>query len=416
MDSVTAASEGRPVRPSGGDSRGTAVSGTGEAAGPVPRAPVPPAPVPSAPVPEEELEPDARPEPQLTPRGLLVRARRTPAVATTSGTRGPESTAEADSPDRTGMSGVPDDSDGGQDPDRSDPYAMAFPPGVSEKLGSYVYLLVDPRTDRPFFAGRGRGDRCFRHLQAARSGTDGGASEPVSGTPAHRAKYPMLDHIREVEAAGRPVRVDILRYGLDADGARLAEAVANDALGLPFVTKVGSQRQSASELGVRLAKQAKFKRDHHVALLRVGGEWADTSYEVARHGWRVGRRWTDPASERSPRWAVIVAGELVVAVYRIEGWEPTPLRSRPPRRTRTPTGSSSGSGRHPDRGSDSGSGTGPGPGSGRSTYRYSFTGQRDEQLERRYVGRNVAAYLGRGPQSRVTFVWCGPEPADTLPR
>jgi hypothetical protein len=276
---------------------------------------------------------------------------------------------------------------------------------VAEKLESYVYLLVDPRTDRPFFAGRGRGDRCFRHLQAARTRNDDGAPEAVTGTAAHRAKFPMLDHIREIEASGRSVRVDILRYGMNADEARLAEAVAVDALGLPFVTKLGSQRQSASELGVRLAKQARFKRDHRVALLRVGGSGADTSYEVARHGWRVGRRWTDPASERSPRWAVIVAGELVVAVYRIDGWEPTPLRSRSPQGTPGTPGTPGTTGR-----------TGPSSGSGRSTYRYSFTGQRDEQLERRYVGRNVAAYLGRGPQSRVTFVWCGPEPADTRPR
>ncbi len=285
---------------------------------------------------------------------------------------------------------------------------MAFPPGVPTKLQSYVYLLVDPWTGKPFFVGRARGDRCFRHLRAARTGSDDGASGAAAGARGQSTKYPMLDHIRKIEAEGRPVRVDILRYGLSADEARLVEVVANDALGLPSVTKLGNQRQSASELGVRLAKQAKFKREHRVVLLRVGSKGADISYEAARHGWRVGRRWTDPYSERSPRWAVVVAGELVVAVYRIDGWEPTPFRSRPGRAPGPGDGDGSGSG--------PGSGSGSGRGSGRSTYRYSFAGQRDEELERRYVGKSVAAYLGRGPQSRVTFVWCGPEPTDTRPR
>ena len=53
-----------------------------------------------------------------------------------------------------------------------------FPPGVSAKLRSYVYLLVDPRTGRPFYVGRGTNDRCFRPPRGgpgrgpARSGGD----------------------------------------------------------------------------------------------------------------------------------------------------------------------------------------------------------------------------------------------------
>ena len=46
---------------------------------------------------------------------------------------------------------------------------VSFPPGVAAKLAVYVYLLVDPRTGRPFFVGRGRGDRCLRHVEEARA-------------------------------------------------------------------------------------------------------------------------------------------------------------------------------------------------------------------------------------------------------
>jgi len=225
----------------------------------------------------------------------------------------------------------------------------------------------------------------------------------------------VLDQINEVEAAAGPVGVDILRHGLDLDQARLVEVATHDALGLHLGPRLASQRQPASELGIRLAKRAKFKRDHQVVLLQVGGPGADPAYEQVRHGWRIGRRWTDPGSPRSPRWAVIVAGEMVVAVYRIESWEPTPVRGRPGRDPATAAAAIGGVA------------TATARATARSSSRSSFTGARDEELERRYVGRSVAAYLdagsargpaadapapadpsGAGVLNQVTFVGCGP--------
>jgi hypothetical protein len=261
-----------------------------------------------------------------------------------------------------------------------------------------------------------------------------------------------LDRINEIEAAAGPVRVEILRYGLDGDQARLVEVAAHDALGLQLDPKLGSQRQPASELGLRLAKRAKFKRDHRVVLLQVGDQGADTAYDAhtayenVRHGWRVGRRWTDPRSPRSPRWAVIVAGEMVVAVYDIESWEPTPVPG-PSRRdgttTTTTTTTATATARATARAIATARAT------ARSSSRYSFIGVRDEELERRYLGRNVTSYLdagtatldagaatldadaaapapgpagapgpgatsgvgaspGVGVLNQVTYVWCGP--------
>ncbi|HEY7916126.1 MAG TPA: hypothetical protein VIC86_04020, partial [Acidimicrobiales bacterium] len=233
-------------------------------------------------------------------------------------------------------------------------------------------------------------DRCFHHVRTARHGGD---PEP-RGEPADEAGFPMLERIREVESTGREVRIDILRYGLTPDDALLVEAAVHDALGFRGEPTLGSQRLSAVEVGSRLAKRAKFKRAHQVVLLRVGGRGADPSYAKARHGWRLGRNWIDPDSVRSPRWAVVVVGNLVAAVHRIERWEPT--RSGVP----APTG-----------GSDPGSG----PAGGAPVGRYSFAGPVDPELERRYVGKSVAAYLGKGTPGAVTYVWCGPHWVNTPP-
>jgi hypothetical protein len=118
----------------------------------------------------------------------------------------------------------------------------------------------------------------------------------------------------------------------------------------------------------------------------VGPSGSDTSYGEVRHGWRIGRRWVEVDGLRAPHWAVVVVGELVDSVYRLDRWE----ASGP-----------AGGGPAPD-------GTGDG-----APDRYSFVGTRDAELERRYVGKSVAPYLGKGAQSSVAYVWCGPHWVNT---
>jgi hypothetical protein len=324
-----------------------------------------------------------------------------------------------------------------------------FAPGIGEKLRSYVYLLVDPRTGRAFFAGRGRNDRCFRHVQAARAnqetapvtvgfgepgptrsfepgptrsfepgptdrsesestgGSESGADRLESGTDGSESgtdgsesgkaqrvgrAFPVLDRIREIEASGRSVRIDILRYGLNPDEARLVEATARDALGLPTGSPdrsggaptstdrgraLANQRTEAATLNTVLAKPAKIKRSHRAVLLRPGKSFgpatSDAQLEQAvRSAWTIGRRWTDPVSPRSPQWAFVVIDDLVRAVYRIDGWKQAV------------------------------------PASAGRPARWSLAGERDPVLERKYRGRNVGAYLSPGSQNPVTYVWCGP--------
>ena len=40
-----------------------------------------------------------------------------------------------------------------------------FTSKVKEKLKHYVYLYLDPRTNVPFYVGKGTGNRCFAHLK-----------------------------------------------------------------------------------------------------------------------------------------------------------------------------------------------------------------------------------------------------------
>ena len=41
-----------------------------------------------------------------------------------------------------------------------------FPSDVCDKLGNYVYRLIDPRNGETFYVGKGKGNRVFSHIQA----------------------------------------------------------------------------------------------------------------------------------------------------------------------------------------------------------------------------------------------------------
>jgi len=244
------------------------------------------------------------------------------------------------------------DGDGGEPSGEEAAPPPGFAPDVAARLRAYVYLLVDPRTGRPFRVGRGKGDRCFRDLADLRAGTGGDA-----------------DRVRAIEASGRTVRIDILRHGLGGDEARLVESVANDTLGLAAARTgdAAGRRVAADRLATALARPARFKRSHPVVLLRVDADDDDPRGRP----WRIGRRWADPTDPRAPGWAVAVDDDLVRGVYRIDGWDPTGAPSDP-------------------------------------ATRYVLRGEPDPELEKRYRGRSVADYRGAGAQPPVTYVWCGP--------
>ncbi len=249
-----------------------------------------------------------------------------------------------------------------------------FSPGVWSKLGSYVYLLVDPRTGRPFYVGRGRKDRCFRLVQSARES---------AGRPVPPGEDPVLERIRQVESGDRAVRIDILRHGLSPEEALLVEAATHEALGLHGAPTLERQRRSASEVNALLTKRAKIKRAHQLVLLRIGA---------------------------CRRRCLLRAGPS-----RVAGGAPMDRPGLPPR---SPVGGHRGrrgGGRGlPDRGWEPAP-AGPGrdgpvadPGAADRPTGSPSSGSPDPELEKRYVGKSVEPYLGGRPANPVTYVWCGP--------
>lgn len=246
-------------------------------------------------------------------------------------------------------------------------------PGVAEQLGSYVYLLLDPRTGQPFYVGKGVGNRCFAHVEAAR--TTAADSD---------ADYQKLATIRAIEAAGERVRIDILRHGLTESAALDIETAAIDLLGLDQLTNRvaghNSQRETVDDINAALgACEAVFAPDHRVVLIRVarlfrrGMDPLDL-YEATRKWWRIGARKRQVGSPDAPEFAFAVHAGIARAVFRIREWLPAgpeDVEADPRRQGR-----------------------------------WSFVGDRDEHLERLYVPTSVARWLPASAQNPLRFVNC----------
>lgn len=243
-------------------------------------------------------------------------------------------------------------------------------PGVEERIGFYVYLLIDPRTDRAFYVGKGTGSRCFGHIEEARNTTRDSVGD-----------YPKLQAIREIEEAGHLVRIEILRHGLDEPTAFHVEAAAIDLLGVDDLHNrvVGQHatvlgRMSVADINAEYgATPVVIDPSHQAVLIRISRQYTpgmtgNEIYEATRKWWRIGER-------RHKATHVMAAhGGLVRAVYAIDQWiRPTAeeIAADPPMETR-----------------------------------WGFVGHPDPAWESRYLFGDVTAYLSQGNQNPIRYINC----------
>ncbi len=83
---------------------------------------------------------------------------------------------------------------------------------VAKILQSYVYVYIDPRNGKPFYIGKGKGNRLFSHLQ-------------------DQFDIEKVAQIAEIRHSGKEPRIEILRYGLSDSEAHLVEAASIDLIG-----------------------------------------------------------------------------------------------------------------------------------------------------------------------------------------
>lgn len=260
---------------------------------------------------------------------------------------------------------------------------VSFSPGVAEMIGFYVYLLIDPRDGSVFYVGKGTGHRCFAHVVEARKSR----ADTVGD-------YQKLAHIREIEATGAMVRIDILRHGVSEHEAFLLESAAIDLVENLMNRVFGHDaaergRMSISDINALYGSvPVEIDPRHCVVLIRINrnferGMTEVALYEATRKWWKVSAAKRQLGTPGAPEWAMAVYGGIVRAVFQIDAWQ------RPAEQE---------IGRDPI-----------------AFGRWGFQGMRDSEMETLYLHRDVSSYLrgsetGIASQNPIRYVNCAADP------
>lgn len=182
-----------------------------------------------------------------------------------------------------------------------------FRADVIGRLGFYVYRLVDPRSGRTFYVGKGTGNRVFSHAA-------GYAPEVRGLLP------PKLATIGEIKAAGLDVEHHIHRHGLDEQTAFHVEAALIDAY--PELTNLVRGHRS-DEFGTATTAEilARYQAEpanwgHDMLLVGVNRTLGERStYEAARFAWKLQRKFLPHI-----KFVLAVRDGLVVDAFEPARW------------------------------------------------------------------------------------------------
>ena len=161
-----------------------------------------------------------------------------------------------------------------------------LPSEVAERLGPfYVYALIDPRTNKIFYIGKGTGKRLLDH-----------------GHQAHlkalsKSESKKISTIKDIRSLGKEPIIDIIHHGLDEKEALLVEASLIDSIeNLTNIVRghVGSKgRASLNELISKYGSQPVSSNASPAILIRLG-KWKNEKTMIESgiyrngHGYREG--------------------------------------------------------------------------------------------------------------------------------
>ena len=185
-----------------------------------------------------------------------------------------------------------------------------FSPAVREKLGHYVYLYIDPRTEEIFYVGKGCGNRAFFHLTREDEGD-------------------VAARIAEVRAEGYEPQIDILAHGFgDTETALRVEAAAIDLLDRSQLLnlKGGFESREFGRYPVEEIvalydmKPIKIRAQDAVLLIRINqlyyaGMPPHELYEITRGVWPIAMK-----NAQKAQFALAIFNNIVREVYEVSGW------------------------------------------------------------------------------------------------
>ncbi len=187
---------------------------------------------------------------------------------------------------------------------------------TQQALGHYVYMLIDSRTDKPFYVGKGIGNRVFDHIRFA-------MNNPTVSTE-------KCDTIREIGAEN--VKHVIVTHGLTTeDEAYKIEAILIDVLnytGLQLANEMSGQNaklfgiMTADEIIRRYSAGRLNSINSDCVIININGQYKrafgkDDIYKATKEIWRIAK-WR----LKEIKYVLSEYRGLIVEVFEVDKWYP----------------------------------------------------------------------------------------------
>lgn len=174
----------------------------------------------------------------------------------------------------------------------------------------YVYELIDPRTDKVFYVGKGQNDRVDQHeIEAARGGQS------------HKCNL-----IRKIKASGNKVKKNIVQRFSDENEAYSFETKRISEIGLENLTNVMPGGPWSNAL--KVARNPNSLKTTEAQDARIAKGCALASYYSG--GFKYGRAacWVFGKEFVLPDFLIDSAKEMLVDIYKRRGAEWLKLKAK----------------------------------------------------------------------------------------
>lgn len=189
-----------------------------------------------------------------------------------------------------------------------------FSSEVRDRIGYYVYRLIDPRNGQTFYIGKGKGDRVFQHSIGELKVTD-----EERETDSEKIKT-----IQQIHSLGLDVIHIIHRHGMDEKTAFEVEAALIDAT--PGLTNIQSGYGSndfgpmhVNELEQLYKSEILDIGEEKCLLIKVKQETVDNFglYQATRHCWKLNKNRLGNIN-----YVISTVNGVVREVYNVTDWVP----------------------------------------------------------------------------------------------
>jgi hypothetical protein len=196
-----------------------------------------------------------------------------------------------------------------------------FDEKTKQNLKAYVYMLIDPNENKPFYIGKGVDDRVFNHINCA-----------LTDINTSNVKY---DTIREIKKNGGTVGHVIVRHGLTEDEAFQIEAALIDSFefsGIMLSNKVGGH--NSIEKGLMTSDE--IKRLYNAEPLNVlpadcilininkryrRGIGENAIFEATKGIWTINKNHLqDEQGNIKRKYVLSEYRGLIVEIFKVDRW------------------------------------------------------------------------------------------------